>query len=253
MTISLTNLLGTQANIGGTSYTSGSFTTVNSSLLVVGWMPADQTSSYTSGQYTISNSGTALTWTQQKFQNSIGNGFAGAVYIWTAPVTTGASTTVTLTVGSGTIGNFAISVDSVTGHNTSTPIGATGSNDNSGSGSLSNITFSLSGSPATTSAIYSITSTVINNTSTGVTVGSGWTSLYSFGDSSKAEGSEYITGTSSATVTWANVAAGDTPGGFGSAQAAIEIQAAAGAETITLDKWWMQPSYRPPKTEIVGY
>lgn len=202
--------------VAGNPFTSSSFTPANNSLLVVA-----ATAEAGSGM-TISGGG--LTWTLQKNLQSTAGGWTTETRIWTAPVTTGSSMTITVS----NVGHTIAEVLQATGHNTSTPIGATGSLDTGASGTLSNITFSLSASPASTSYIYSCTGRVVNNTSTGVTAGASWTRSANAGDGGFTGGTEYITGTTSSTVTWANIAAGDTYFGYGGAIAAVEIQAAGG-------------------------
>jgi hypothetical protein len=64
---------------------------------------------------------------------------------------------------------------------------------------------------------------------------------------------EVLASTSAVTATW-NFSNG-TSSGSTSANAAIATFKAAGggAETITLDKWWMPDVYRRPRVEMVGY
>lgn len=124
---------GTPGN--GTDITSASFTPANNSLLVV-CISADSSSS--SAAQTIAVSGGSLTWTARVERNAgesgANGGYAG---IFTAPVSTGASMTVSVRRSAGTGGSNRLSakVYVVTGQNAS-PIGTNGEGS-SGTNNLS--------------------------------------------------------------------------------------------------------------------
>lgn len=90
----------------------GSFTPPDASLLVATVIASSSVAPAVSGG--------SLTWTRQ-----IRDTTEGSAEIWTAPVVTGASMTVTVTT-TGTNARAALKVDVVTGHQLSSPIGTTG-------------------------------------------------------------------------------------------------------------------------------
>lgn len=106
---------------GSSSATSASFTPPNGSLLVC--CTNANTSSGVGLDVTLS--GGSLTWTQRKEADNTLFGNSGHASIWTAPVVTGASMTVTVT---STGGNSRTSgkVYIVTGHDVASPVGSSG-------------------------------------------------------------------------------------------------------------------------------
>src|SRR5512144_2897420 len=121
----------------------GSFTPANNSLLIVFACVSDSAA--------LSVAGGSLSWTPQKSAASSG-GFDSEVYCWTAPVTTGASMTVTVS-GTTQGSTCCIAVYQATGHDTGTPVGATGSSTSNSGSSVTSLSYSLSGTPASTSYI----------------------------------------------------------------------------------------------------
>lgn len=255
MALSITALSDSGATASGGSASSAAFTSVNNSLLVAFVEVGIDTSS---GNLSAASGWTAagggLTWTNQvsATDNHKGNWPTGCA-IFTAPVTTGASTTLTVS-GLGTTGTTYVRfrVNYATGYNTSTPTGATASNTNIGSGAIS---LTLSGAPAASSIVFAgIGDQNSNGTQTGITAGSGWTVLNAYEDLNSnfsIDASQYNTGTTSTNVPWQAACAGDTI--WTQAAIALEIIAAAGGETITMDKWFQPPVHLPRRNEMVPY
>jgi hypothetical protein len=230
------------ASVAGSGVT-GSFTPANNSLLIAFGLIGDNG--------TASISGGSLAWTQQKLAASTG-GFTAQAVCWTAPVTTGVSMTVGVSSTGGGKQNCA--VYQATGHDTTTPIGVTGSSVVNAGGSTNALSYSLSGAPASSSYVLSGFSTQTNNdVATGCSAGAGFTldTPSNFETASWTAGVEHVTGTTSTTVSWTDVAIGDSAYTLGAV--AVEVRAAGGSETITMDKWWQPPFYRSLKTEMVGY
>lgn len=199
----------------------GSFTPSDNSLLIVLAGVSDNAS--------LSVAGGSLSWTPRKSIASSG-GFDSECYCWTAPVTTGASMTVTVS-GTSQGSSAGIAVYQATGYDTTTPVGATGSSSANAGSSVTSLSYSLSASPASTSYLLAITSSQTNSdTSTGVSAGSGWTldTPTSWGTlvASNPVGAESKTGTTSATVAWTNVALSDSA--YSNASVAVEIKQAGG-------------------------
>lgn len=216
----------------GTGYTPASFTTVSSSLLVVALAPNENGSSSTNVPSTITVTNSAgLTLTLQKAQ-SAGITFDPGVMIWTAPVTSGGSMTVTFT-STVNMGTYGVVIGYYTGHDTSTPVlGTGGTAKSAGIGSPETGTFTLSNAPLVGDEIFAVAN---NNQATNTTPGSGWTEIADVANSSWANiETQTIRGVTSTTVVWTDLFA--TSGGkFDFATAAIVIKAAAGATTIAPD------------------
>lgn len=220
------------------------------------------------GNGTYSNTGVSAsggpTWTLQTALSGTGGtatGYTTYIYAFTAPVTTGVSTAVTVSgLGSGTDQKFYATINQFTGYNTSTPTGATALLNNNGAagGGSAFPTLTLSSAPASTSIVIAFDDTDPKNNSAtaGPTANTSpaWTSLVST-DCSPTEyntiGVAYISTTSTSIQPWSGLTPGDTH--WTSALSAVEVLAAAGGETVTIDKWWQPPFYRPPKTDLVGY
>lgn len=228
MALSRTDITnGSASNVAvGTATVSGSFTPPNNSLLVLVLGISITQSSSTSR----SVSGGGLTWTLQK--SSSGNllGFFGYSDIYTAPITTGASMTVSIT-GSGTAGqHYALVYDicAYTGHNTSTPIGATASGQDLSGGNPS-AGMTLSGSPASTSEVLAVALQDCDGTGAGPYQGTGYTNLFfagpSNGDAIPVE-IEYRDSSTSTAVAFQDMLS--TGASYGWVGAAVEIQASGG-------------------------
>jgi hypothetical protein len=120
--------------------TSAAFTPPNSSLLVL-TVQTDSASATTAPVVAVSSS-PALTWTKQAQRQAGDSGAQGGhASVWTAPVTTGQSTTVSVQHQGSTIGTDRMSCKLyiVTGHDAATPAGATGT----GSSTTNSITPTL--------------------------------------------------------------------------------------------------------------
>jgi hypothetical protein len=188
-----------------TAVTTAAFTTSNSSLLVViGGMLADNSAANRPTGLTISSSPT-LTWTRQLTTgNPVQWGYG--IAIWTAPVTSGASTTVTIGMGTDLNNDIYIKPLGYTNYKTATPIGGTATGtDANGTGPAS---ITLSSTPASTSEIIAVLSSVVNSGTATITPGSTFTEMDEQGET----GWGYFevqtkTGTTSTTVDWVDVGA----------------------------------------------
>lgn len=210
----------------GTPFVSASFTPADNSLLVVTLTRVDGS---TASSYSISGGG--LTWTAQNDVETAGSSIPTGVKQWTAPVTTGASMTVTITASSNGVftGGGAspchISIDQVTGHNVASPIGlkATAELNGSNTGTLS---YSLGGTTAAGSAVIAAVACDGDDGAALVDPGASWTTLSRGRNSSENwyRGTvEYRIGA----LTTADFGALNDP--YQYASAALEIKAAAAA------------------------
>jgi hypothetical protein len=218
----------TASGSGTANLTSASFTPSNNSLLVA------VAGGVTDGSFapSVTVSGGSLTWTRRAQVSNASNGYPdwySYVEMWTAPVTTGASMTVTHANTKSVDGKY-LAVYEYTGYDTSSPIGATatGSRDDA-TGAW---TITLSSSPASNSEI--ISSVALDNWDGGgaanITNGTGWTETYKNGSvGSETQGQvQVLSSPSSTSVTWNLVDAADASGtGENAAAAAIEIKAAS--------------------------
>src|SRR5229473_11519 len=143
MALARTNLGTWFSTAVGASFTTGSFTPDNSSVLAI----CAHTSDGGAASLTITDSlGAHLVYTKQVDQTDTFP-FHRAV-IWTAPVTTGASMTVTISGSPGS--EVTVHAFDWTGYNTGTPTGATAKGQVTASGAV-NIT--LSAAPASSSEV----------------------------------------------------------------------------------------------------
>lgn len=213
-TATRTNLSSTEGNSGST-HVSGSFTPPNNSLLVAVY---SKVGNGTYGSSVSSVSGGGLTWTKRL---SVGpmysNGGSPPDYyliseIWTAPVTTGSSMTVSASDGyaSGDQ-SYILQVVGYTAYDSSSPTGASVTRENlADTGALS---ITLSASPANTSEVIAGRARVDHSGyNTSATPGVGWTEIY---DVSRGGGyndlqTQARSGSTSTTVAWVDV--DDTPG-----------------------------------------
>lgn len=233
MALSLTSLLGaisgTSGDHGTGSFVTGSFTPPNNSILVVS-VSLIQNGGSSTPLTDLTISGGGLTYTARA-SSSIdeGGSFYTGTRIYTAPVATGASMTITLDCGSRSIGEYSISVVALTGYNTSTPTGVTGTNaQTSGfSGPPDPASLTLSGSPASTS--YIVGAIGIDKSVANCSPGSSWTELHDVHNTDWGGlETQYRTSYTGTSVDWTDVRAG---GGalFNWAAVAVEIVAAGGA------------------------
>ena len=238
MALSITALSDSNTNgAGNGTFTSGVFTPPNNCLLVVFVVVAcDCYLTPTNLGTTPSLSGGGLTWTRQIWEpDNTSNHYPCGIGVFTAPVTTGASMSLTLSALGLTSANTAypsFRVNYVTGYNTSTPTGATAVGASLGTGAVS---ITLSGAPAASSIIVAgITDTAHNDTQTGITGGTGWTTLNAYENVQgywTLDATQYNTGTTSTTVPWQVACVSDTY--ETQAACALEILAAAGGGPTT--------------------
>lgn len=182
--------------------TSSSFTPSNSSLLVA--IATGLLVDGRSGAPTISNTGTGVgTWTNHLDYWQT-NGWASAVAVWTAPVTTGSATTVTATfpdsgVSAASTGARGLVVIEFTGHHATTPAkqvfsdGGTGGRSGAYSGALG-------AAPASTSYVITATAQDSGNTAGNLTPGTGWTQIYEPISGDNISNFQYRTGSTSTSV-----------------------------------------------------
>lgn len=232
MTLVRTNLLGQITNsTGTTNFTTSAFTPANSSLLVVAGVFVENAAlSDPTSAFVISDSLGTLTWTQQLTAVVSPTSFPTLIKIWTTPITTGASMTVTLSTGGLNRLGYAVSIVCYTGYDTSTPIGTTlTSIQNGGFGTAPNpISLTLPQAPLATSEVFAAIG--IDKSTANTTPGSTFTEIHDVTDTANDVSleSEVRTGSTSTTVDWVDL----RPGGgnlFNYAAAIIEVrQAPAG-------------------------
>lgn len=205
-------------------HVTGSFTSVSSSLLVAIIGSATDAGD-TAADYTVVTSG--LTWTKRGAVDLNGGpGYWTKIQIWTAPVTTGGSTTVSVNHAV-QFNTCQIHVVSYTGYDVASPAGATGTDT-----ALEDVgTFNLSGSPASTSEVVAARFWVpTGGVSEQATPGTGWSELFDTssvgsegwgGLESQARGSS-----TSASVDWIDTTVGGDA--FSNIGLAVEFKADAG-------------------------
>lgn len=223
--VNLTQLT-TATGFGTGAATTGSFTPANSSLLVVvaSAMQRDDTG-MEGTDLTITDSA-GLTWTSRAATTGSPAWSYGA-RLWTAPVTTGASMTVSVDCGAFFIEIYRIEVYEYTDYDTTTPVGGTIVGTDADGDGAANIV--LSSAPASTSEVIARATMVLNSGTTTVAPGTGWTELF---DISNATGfitsqTQVRSGSTSTSVDWndLNDGAGSPAGAV---LLAVEIRQAPG-------------------------
>lgn len=184
-----------------------------------------------SGAVNLNNvtiSGGSLTWTQrQAFQSSYATGsYAVYLKVWTAPVG-GSPGSMAVTVNYPSIADQTgqmLALFEVDGYDGASPIGASISGTNLGSGAV-NLT--LSSAPAASSIVLAYCANAPSSGSLTATPATGWTEHY---DAAQDGVSHFQTqsrgGSTSTAVQWDDVAVGGTVYGDDSIAGAIEIRAA---------------------------
>jgi hypothetical protein len=233
--LSRTTLLGAISGASGSfgtgNYTPSAFTPPSSSLLVVAVVFIENASVTTDPRSAMTISGGGWTYTGRIDAVASPTDTPTATKIWTAPVGTGAS--MSLTVGSGgrSAGLYAVSAVAYTGYDVATPVGATASGSAT-SGFTSPPTaasITLNGAPAAASETFAVVG--IDKSAAGATPGTNgtWTELHDVTNTDWGGlESEARTGSTSTTVDWADLRSG---GGalFNWAAAALEIRQASAA------------------------
>lgn len=226
----LQTISGTVGNFGTGNFTTASFTPPPSSLLVVvqGYIENASTTTDPLSSLTITGSA-GLTWTAQTGVSTSPTSFPTAIRIWTAPVSTGSSQTVTVGAGGRASGVYTVAVGAYTGYDTGTSVGAVATSQQNGgfSGPPTPISMALNSTPAGTSEVYA--GVMMNKSATGATPGSSpttWTEVYDSMFNSDWGGLEtqIRNGVASTSVSWDDLRSG---GGalFNYTAAAIEVLA----------------------------
>lgn len=253
MALSRTTLLGdlTAGNFGTGNYTSTSFTPASNSLLVVGgcFVENNGTTTDSTSVFQISDSG-SHTWTQQTTDIANPTAFCSLFKIWTTPITTGSSMTVSLTTSGRTAGLYGVSVVCYTGYNTSTPVGGVGHGiQTSGFTTPNPFSVTLGSAPASGDEVFGFV--FADKSTTNITPGSAFTELHDlFNSNWGSMESEIRTGSTSTTVDWVDL----RPGGgalFSVAGGAIVVRAAAAAGAtfvppVPRSRRPVPPRRRPP-------
>lgn len=238
MSLSRTNLVGaisgSSGNFGTGNFVTGSFTPPDGSLIAAAAMLINIGSvSDPTTDFAISGGG--LTWTEQLAIIVSATSFPTLMKIWTAPVGTGASMTLTLSAAGRNIGVYATSAVAYNGYNVSSPVGAKATGVNGTiTGPPTPFSMTLSGAPATDSEVFAGVAFDKNVAGASVTPGSAYTEIYDNSNSSWGGiETEVRTGSTSTTVDWVDLR--DTGGAlFNWVAGAIEIKASTGPVPISL-------------------
>lgn len=208
-----TNLL--QQRVNGTT---SAFTPPDNSLLVVVQGVCQQSGSVDpSGNLTLGNSA-GLTFTPRL---TIGTAvpWSRGLRIWTAPVTTGASMTLTPGLSSGTVHTMDVHVFAYTGYDPVTPVGATASANNLASGGPRTIT--LSAAPDVNSEVLAVCHSNCTAAADPIDPTSPWVEQYDNGGANIQQQTQTRAGDTSTTVSWDDIGATFSVSNLG---AAIEIR-----------------------------
>lgn len=241
MPLARTDLLGqinstTGSNQGTGNFVSSSFSTLSSSYMLIGVMGTENSGSAPLATDMTVTSSTGVTITPL-FRLTVGGSFGTYVGIFTAPVTTGAAGTLTVSFAGRNMSVVGVAVSAFTGYDTGTPAGVSGSNSQSGGFTTPNpATITLSGSPASTSQVWGIVAADKNTADITPGTSAGWTEitdLYNPASITAGFETEFRGSSTSATVTWDDI----RPGGgalFNWVAAAVEVRAAAGGAVVDM-------------------
>lgn len=185
----------------------------------------------------VDDTGADLVWTPRaSIDAGASEDFASAVKFWTA-VSNGTPFTVTVSKTGTQFGRLRISPYSYSGYDTGSPIGAilqAVSNVSDGSYAPS-----LSGSPLSSSEVLAALSGAVNGGNVNVDVGTGWSELY---DAPQIEWNsnqgQSRTGSTSAVVTWNDIAVGGSGYYHNPVVAGIEIKEASAASNNAVTSWF---------------
>jgi hypothetical protein len=206
-------------------FSTGSFTPADNSLLVAAVMCGTNTAANSDTNFITTGGG--WTWTKRVNRTITFNTDGFIHQIWTAPVATGASMTVTSTHTGETSYAYGIAVYAYTGYNTSSPVGGTASGDATGTSQ----SLTLSAAPASDSDVLAfINITAANSTASDASASSGssFTELFETNTEGSFEkwSAQARTGSVSDAVSWTTASSASSP--FDRRiYSAIEIKAAA--------------------------
>jgi hypothetical protein len=220
MALSRTNVIHSEGNggVAGTTFTTGSFTPPNNSLLVV-CMGLLDTSVHLDSVTITDSLGTHLVYTKRVDVSETSLDVHRSV-IWTAPVGVGASMTVTVGTGTAGTNEYCVHVLAYTGYNLGNPTGTTGTGINAAT------SFTLAAAPAISSEVVAFNSSDTNLGAAVITAGTGWTEIFHASDGANVDAQSQIRNNStSTTVLW-------NASGNPSALVAVEIQAPSGGINI---------------------
>ena len=216
------------ANPGINSFSTASFTTANNSLLVVMLGVVDDGAGDVSSTLTIAdNLGTHLTYTSAVADGNSGFWKAQS-RVWVAPVVTGAALTLTFDCGSSALYSAGWFVFEVTGYDPASPVGGVvGSSNDTTDGAIS---VTLSAAPAAGDVTLAMVWLDGDFSGTiAVTPGADFTEVGEIGSTTvTAYGqAQTRTGSTSTSVSWADIRAGSMPT-YSSSETGIVIKAASG-------------------------
>lgn len=217
------SISGASGFFGTGGYTTGSFTPPDSSLLVVGIAAMRHTvGGDFSASLTVADS-VGLTWTARK---RVGDGadFGTGCAVFTAPVNTGVSMTVTVDCGAESLAWYVVSIIAYTGHDTGTPTAATGSvTKTAGFSTPEPATITLDAAPASTSEVFG-TIAASKGTPLAIVNGTGYTELYDLSNTDWGDGeSEVRAASTSTSFVWDDVR-NTAAALFGYSAVAVEIK-----------------------------
>jgi len=222
-----------QGEFVGTSFLiTGTFTPSDNSLLVVigGLMGDGTTSTDLSDDATIVSTA-GLTFTRRV---NVGDAqdYNANIVIWTAPVTTGVSQTLTIDCGANSLTLLWLSVVDYTDYDTTTPTGVTATDAALASNGAASLT--LSGAPASTSEIIGGRVGVTGGTGTFAAT-TALTEIHDLGltDNGGFQTQARAAGSTSTSFDWTDIASGTAVLDYSCVGAALEIRQAGGGGGAT--------------------
>jgi hypothetical protein len=226
----------TSTGHGTGAATTAAFTPSDNSLLVVRVSATQETDGGIEGtSLTIADSLGTLSWTSRVASTS-SPGWSYGERVWTAPVTTGTSMTVSADCGASNIHAYRIEVYEYTGYDTTTPVGGIATGTDADGNGVAQIT--LDATPAATSEVLAFGHVSLSSTGgAGFTPGTNWSELFGNQDASYVDGwcafqAMQRKGSTDTAVDWADLQTGAAPT-TAATLIALEIREAAAAEGVT--------------------
>lgn len=197
-------------------------------------------------------SASGLTFTRE-VDGFVASTFRAVAAVLTAPHTSGGSTTLTLSTSAQATFGIFYSVYEVTGHDTTTPIGATAGNaDETQDGQR---TLTLDAAPADTSIVIAGITADTNSGTNQVTPGTGWTEDVEVDSSGSNFGfwqTQRRTGSTSTNVVWDDVRPPGSTVVFSTGAVAVEVVEGAAGPDVTLGTHSIQTTHQPLSVTAAG-
>lgn len=226
----LCTISGTTGAFGAGAFVTSAFVPPDNSLLVVGVSLIENGSTGPNPHNDLTIVGGGWTYTSRVAQGADST-FATGTVIYTAPVSTGASMTLTLDCGARAIAEYSVSVVAYTGYDTTTPTGATATGFQVGgfTGPPDPVALTLSVPPPVESEVFGFIG--INKSTVNTTPGTNWAEICDVENTDWGGAqSQFRRDSTSTSVSWQSIRQSGSL--FNYAAVALEIRSFGAAPTV---------------------